>query len=157
MWTCVWTCVSTADGTLKSRLVLLGHLMPKDDELDISSPTPRLSSVRILLALAIKLDLVCEIVDIDTAFTYAMPHTTIYASIPGGLYDDDRLGGKYLHLLRNLYGAGRFFLFFMLRVHKCNKRWHHTHRRVITMDTTGARRHGTRGVGHDYVHVHVCQ
>ena len=108
----MWTCVSTADGTLKSRLVLLGHLMPKDDELDISSPTPRLSSVRILLALAIKLDLVCEIVDIDTAFTYAMPHTTIYASIPGGLYDDDRLGGKYLHLLRNLYGAGRFFFFF---------------------------------------------
>ena len=85
----MWTCVSTADGTLKSRLVLLGHLMPKDDELDISSPTPRLSSVRILLALAIKLDLVCEIVDIDTAFTYAMPHTTIYASIPGGLCGTD--------------------------------------------------------------------
>lgn len=112
----MWTCVSTADGTLKSRLVLLGHLMPKDDELDISSPTPRLSSVRILLALAIKLDLVCEIVDIDTAFTYAMPHTTIYASIPGGLYDDDRLGGKYLHLLRNLYGAGRYFFIFLCYV-----------------------------------------
>ena len=39
---------------------------------------------------------------IDTAFTYAMPHSTIYAFILSGLYDDDQLGGKYSHLLRNL-------------------------------------------------------
>ena len=65
------------DGTLKSRLVLLGHLMPKDEDFDISAPTPRLSSVRFILAIAIKMDLAASLDDVDTAFTYAVPHTTL--------------------------------------------------------------------------------
>ena len=100
-----WIFKIKGDGTFKSRLILLGHLMPKDDEIDVSSPTPRLATIRFILAVAIKLGLAVEIVDIDTAFTYASPHTTIYASIPGGLYSDGRLDGKYMHLLKNLYGA----------------------------------------------------
>ena len=100
-----WVFKIKGDGTFKSRLVLLGHLMPKNDEVDVSSPTPRLASVRLVLALAIKIDLAVELADIDTAFTYASPSTTIYASIPGGLYIDGRLKGKFMHLLKNLYGA----------------------------------------------------
>ena len=68
-------------------------------------PTPRLSSLRILLTLAIKFGIAVHIADIDTAFTYAQPHTTIHCSLPGGLYEDGRLDGKYMHLLRCLYGA----------------------------------------------------
>ena len=36
-----------ACGTLKSRLCVLGNLMPKDD-MDLTCPTPRLSTVRLL-------------------------------------------------------------------------------------------------------------
>ena len=100
-----WIFKVKGDGTFKSRLILLGHLMPKDDEVDVAAPTPRLATVRFVLATAIKLGLDVEVADVDTAFTYAAPHTTIYASIPGGLYADGRLDGKYMHLLKNLYGA----------------------------------------------------
>ena len=79
--------------------------MPKDDEIDLSSPTPRLSSVRFVLTLILKLELDAELADIDTAFTYSQPATTLYCSLPDGLYDDGRLQGKCLHLLRTLYGA----------------------------------------------------
>ena len=51
-----WVFKLKLDGTLKSRLVLLGHLMPKDAEVDLSSPTPRLSSVRFLLTLVLKMN-----------------------------------------------------------------------------------------------------
>ena len=98
-----WVFKIKLDGTLKSRLVLLGHLMPKDGEIDLSSPTPRLSTVRFLLILILKLGLEAELADIDTAFTYSAPHTTVYASLPDGLYEDGRMGGKVLHLLRTLY------------------------------------------------------
>jgi hypothetical protein len=52
-----WVFRVKLDGSLKSRLVLLGHLMPKDADFDLSSPTPRLSSVRFLLVLILKLGL----------------------------------------------------------------------------------------------------
>jgi hypothetical protein len=100
-----WVFRIKLDGTLKSRLVLLGHLMPKDEDFDISAPTPRLSSVRFILAIAIKMDLAASLDDVDTAFTYAVPHTTLYGMLPDGLYEDRRLHGKCIHLLRNLYGS----------------------------------------------------
>jgi hypothetical protein len=100
-----WVFRIKTDGTFKSRLVLLGHLMPKSDELDLASPTPRLSTLRLILKICITMGLACHIYDIDTAFTYAKPHTTIYCSLPGGLYEDGRLDGMFLHMLRNLYGA----------------------------------------------------
>ena len=79
--------------------------MPKDMLLDLSSPTPRLSSYRFFLTLVLKLNLIAELVDVDTAFTYSKPHTIIYALLPDGLYEDGRLDGKCCHLLRTLYGA----------------------------------------------------
>ena len=100
-----WVFKIKSDGTFKSRLVVMGHLMPRDDSIDVTSPTPRLANVRFMLAIAIKLGMEVELADIDTAFTYASPHTTIYCPCPGGLYLDGRLLGKFLHLLKNLYGA----------------------------------------------------
>ena len=64
-----WVFKLKLDGTLKSRIVLLGNLMPADIFLDLSSPTPRLSSVRFFLTLILKLGLEAELCDIDTAFT----------------------------------------------------------------------------------------
>ena len=100
-----WVFKLKLDGTLKSRIVLLGNLMPADIFLDLSSPTPRLSSVRFFLTLILKLGLEAELLDIDTAFTYSTPHTVLYGILPDGLYDDGRLDGKCCHLLRTLYGA----------------------------------------------------
>ena len=112
-----WVFRIKVDGTLKSRLVLLGHLMPKDGELDLASPTPRLSTLRLILSIAMQFDLAVHVVDIDTAFTYARPLKTIYCSLPGGLYEDGRLDGKYLLLLRNLYGADSAPLMFHNLLH----------------------------------------
>ena len=70
-----WVFKIKGDGTFKSRLVLLGHLMPKNGELDLASPTPRLSTLRLILSIAMQLGLDVHIVDIDTAFTYAQPLT----------------------------------------------------------------------------------
>lgn len=112
-----WVFKIKADGSFKSRLVVLGHLLPKDGELDLASPTPRLSTLRLLLSIAMQMGLDVHIVDIDTAFTYAQPATTIYCSLPGGLYEDGRLDGKLLLLLRNLYGTDSAPLMFHNLLH----------------------------------------
>ena len=48
-----WALRIKSDGTLKSRLCVLGNLMPQD-EMDVTCPTPRLSTVRMMMAYAIK-------------------------------------------------------------------------------------------------------
>ena len=53
-------------GTLKSRLCVLGNLMPKDD-MDLTCPTPRLSTVRMMMAHAIKNDLEFDVYDVNSA------------------------------------------------------------------------------------------
>ena len=70
-----WVFKLKLDGTLKSRLVLLGHLMPKEGEIDLSSPTPRLSSYRFLLILILKLGLEAELADIYRYCIY-LQHTS---------------------------------------------------------------------------------
>ena len=50
------------DSTMKSRLVLLGHLMPKDGEIDLASPAPQLSTLHLILPIAIKMDLAVHII-----------------------------------------------------------------------------------------------
>ena len=47
-----WAYRVKADGTLKSRLCVLGNKMPLSD-FAVSAPTPRLSSVRVLLKLEV--------------------------------------------------------------------------------------------------------
>ena len=95
-----WAYRIKACGSFKSRLCLLGNLMSKDDS-DVSCPTPRLSSVRILMAEAIKNDLEFDIFDVDAAFLTAQARGTTYMRLPKG-----REGkGEVALLLKNLYGS----------------------------------------------------
>ena len=89
-----------ACGTLKSRLCILGNLMPKDD-MDVSSPTPRLSSFRLLLAHAIRNDLEVDGFDVVNAFVSANSKGAMYIRLPPGRDQP----GKAALLLKNLYGS----------------------------------------------------
>ena len=89
-----------ACGTLKSRLCILGNLMPKD-EMDVSSPTPRLSSFRLLLAHAIRNSLEVDAFDVDNAFVSAASKGATYIRLPPGRDQP----GKAALLLKNLYGS----------------------------------------------------
>ena len=89
-----------ACGTLKSRLCILGNLMPKG-EMDVSSPTPRLSSLRLLMAHTIRNDLEFEAYDVNSAFLCAASKGAMYIRLPPGRDQP----GKAALLLKNLYGS----------------------------------------------------
>lgn len=95
-----WAYRVKADGTLKSRLCVLGNTMPTAD-FDTSAPTPRLSSVRVLLKKAIEEDLEVRILDLQCAFLNAPARGQTYLRLPPGR---NKKGYAAL-LLRNLYGS----------------------------------------------------
>jgi hypothetical protein len=87
-------------GRYKSRLVCLGNLMP-DEEEDCSSPTPRLSSARLLFSLAAKSDLDIHLCDVNTAFLAAQSQVPVYIKLPPGYEQPGKVG----LCLRSLYGT----------------------------------------------------
>ena len=74
--------------------------MPQD-EMDVTCPTPRLSTVRMMMAYAIKKNLDFDIYDINSAFLEASSHGTTYIRLPPGRDKP----GKAALLCRNLYGS----------------------------------------------------
>ena len=97
---CKWAYKVKSDGTLKSRLCILGNRMPESD-FETSAPTPRMSSVRILLKLIIEEGLDCHILDLTAAFLNAPARGQTYLRLPPGR---NKPGFAAL-LLRNLYGS----------------------------------------------------
>ena len=95
-----WVYKLKSDGTLKSRWCLLGNLMPKDEDIN-SCPTPRLSSVRMLLSVAAREDLEFHVWDIESAFLEAQPKGATYIRFPPGRDQKGKVG----LLCRNLYGS----------------------------------------------------
>ena len=95
-----WAYRVKADGSLKSRLCILGNRMPKT-EMETSAPTPRLSSVRILLKKAIEEDLEVHILDLVGAFLNSPAQGQTYLRLPPGR----NTYGYAALLLRNLYGS----------------------------------------------------
>ena len=95
-----WAYRVKSDGTLKSRLCILGNKMP-DSDFETSAPTPRMSSVRTVLKKTIEEDLDCHILDLTAAFLNAPARGQTYLRLPPGR---NKPGFAAL-LLRNLYGS----------------------------------------------------
>ena len=95
-----WVYRVKADGSLKSRLCLLGDRMPPSD-LDKSAPTPRLSSVRLLMAKAIQEEKEFRILDLSCAFLNSPAQGQTYVRLPPGRNKP----GYAALLLANLYGS----------------------------------------------------
>ena len=108
------------DGTYKARLIAIGSRMPSKEVLEIETqaPAPKLSTVRLLLALAAKFDLPANLADIKTAFLSAKAQNPVYMHLPPGFRDlnlDSKGNPKLALLLKSIYGtANAPFLFYNL-------------------------------------------
>ena len=95
-----WVYKVKADGTCKSRLCILGNMMPETDY-DTSSPTPRMSSIRMLMAKCMQEDWDFKILDLSTAFLNAPARGQTYLRLPAGRNKP----GYAIFLIKNLYGS----------------------------------------------------
>ena len=95
-----WCYKIKSDGSLKSRLCILGNRMPETD-FETSAPTPRMSSTRIFLKKVIEEDLECHILDLTAAFLNAPARGQTFLRLPPGR---NKPGFAAL-LLKNLYGS----------------------------------------------------
>jgi transposase InsO family protein len=95
-----WAYRVKSDGSLKSRLCILGNKMPAG-EFETSAPTPRMSSIRMLLAKCIQDQSEFRILDLSCAFLNAPAQGLTYLRLPPGR---NKPGFAAL-LLQNLYGS----------------------------------------------------
>ena len=131
--------VQIDDGVYKARLIAIGSRMPSKEVLEIetAAPAPKLSTVRLLLALAAKFDLPAHLADIKTAFLTAKAQNPVYMHLPSGFRDlnlDSRGKPKLALLLKSIYGtANAPFLFYnLLRTSEISySHWDLGHHRTI--------------------------
>ena len=100
----MWVYKLKSDGRYKARLVVDGRQQDPSTYGSIASPTMKLTSMRILLALAAKNQWQIYADDAHMAFLNAMrpPDKPVYAQFPDGYRDGSH--GKCLLLRRCLYG-----------------------------------------------------
>ena len=98
-----WVYKIKSDGRYKSRVVACGNRQLKE-ELDIYSPTPRLSTVRVLLQQAVENDWAADVTDCSVAFLNSRLHKPIYCHLPPGRQEP---GAKkqVMRCQKALYGA----------------------------------------------------
>ena len=72
-----------SDGRYKSRVVACGNRQARD-ELDLYSPTPRLSTVRVLLHQAVNNNWAADVSDVSVAFLNSRLPKPIYCHLPAG-------------------------------------------------------------------------
>ena len=111
-----WVYRIKPDGTYKSRLCVLGNKLPKhtnphehtlgkrkreaetdhptgapptpDTEVQVSAPTPRLSTIRTMIDAAAKEDLEFDTWDVEQAFMKSQCSRTMYIHLPPGLNEN---------------------------------------------------------------------
>ena len=92
------------DGTIeryKARLVAKGYSQVMGmDYFETYSPVAKLSSIRLLLAIATQLDLDLQQMDVNTAFLYGELPEEIYMQQPEGFEDDS---GRVCKLRKGIY------------------------------------------------------
>ncbi|KAL1448085.1 hypothetical protein WDU94_013979 [Cyamophila willieti] len=92
------------DGTLnkyKARLVAKGYSQQEGiDYEEVFAPVVRHTSIRLLLALAVELNLSIDQMDVVTAFLHPKLDEEIYMELPR----DDQFDGKCCKLLKSIYG-----------------------------------------------------
>lgn len=96
-----WIFKIKEDGTKKARLVAKGFQVPYEESGEfIYAPVCRLTTIRILISVAVQRDWKLRQVDVPTAFLNGLLNSDIYIKIPEGL----KTASKYLKLNRALYG-----------------------------------------------------
>lgn len=90
----------------KARLVAMGNTQTQGvDYKDTFSPVVKIQSLRIMIALSLRDDLIIEQIDIDTAYLNADIDILNYMSMPEGYEEFDDNNQPYaLELLKSLYG-----------------------------------------------------
>lgn len=87
----------------RARLVAKGFSQkPGIDYTDTFSPVVRHSTLRLLFALSVKMNMSIDHLDVTTAFLNGFLKETIYMSLPEGFVN--KSGGKVLKLKRAIYG-----------------------------------------------------
>jgi hypothetical protein len=98
---CRWVFKIKSDGCYKSRLVAQGYTQLHGiDYFETFAPVARLSTIRILLALAAKYGLHIHQMDVQTAFLYGDLEEECYMEQPPGFIK----GNFICRLLRSIYG-----------------------------------------------------
>jgi hypothetical protein len=98
-----WVYVTKSCGKKKSRVVVCGNRVERDANISVESPTPKLSTIRHLFAIAVKEQWTMDILDVNGAFLYAQPSKPMYIHLPSGREGPN--GEKYALCLKNLYGG----------------------------------------------------
>lgn len=87
----------------KARLVAKGYLQKyKVDYFETYSPVVRMSSIRLLISLAVKFNLLVHHMDVTTAYLNGILHNDVYMKIPEGVEVNET--NKVCKLSKSLYG-----------------------------------------------------
>ena len=98
-----WVFTVKDDGTAKARIVAVGCRDPeKYDKKDTTSPTPRLLTVRWLIAVIVQNEWFVVQLDVKNAFLYAKLDRIKYMSIPEGTEGDQKT--LVCEIIQALYG-----------------------------------------------------
>ena len=98
-----WVYVTKSSGRKKSRMVLQGNQQSRDENVSVESPTPKLSTIRHTLSVAVKQGWTIDVVDVNGAFLLAQPSKPTYIRLPAGRKGEG--GEEYALCLKNVYGA----------------------------------------------------
>lgn len=80
-----WVFKIKSDGRYRARLVVKGYnQIPGVDYTESHSPVVNDATIRIVLALTLMYDWVCESIDVETAFLYGVLKELVYLKIPEG-------------------------------------------------------------------------
>lgn len=95
-----WIFKQKEDGTKKSRLVAKGFQVPYNGEEFDYAPVCRISTIRLMLSIAVERNYLVEQIDVPTAFLNGEIDTDVYIKKPEGLVSNF----KFFKLKRALYG-----------------------------------------------------
>jgi hypothetical protein len=92
---CAYVYKVKQDGRLKVRVVMKGYLMQAGiDYNETFAPVVRVTSIRLMLAIAAKHDLELHLADCKTAFLTADMDAEVYITLPPAFNDDEDLQGN---------------------------------------------------------------
>lgn len=95
--------INKSNGRYKSRLCACGNRMPKDGSFEAYAPTPRLSTVRVLLKQVVQNGWSAGVADCSTAFLNARLDHPMYCRLPPGNQQPGE--DEVMKVTKAVYGA----------------------------------------------------